>query len=720
MTALPFFPIVVRKVILQCCRAQRLPVTSETGVPVPQDAIFRHIDKEHWNYPVHSDLVHPHSLTLLEFLLSFQDLFSNAFYSGLISMLVRNTFYSGVVAVNSIRETRMASIHKELLAALTIYHPTTFNWHEIMFHPHNPIHPTYPYEFTHYRRLNLAFIKMEKDLTWRTLFPKCSSKTLGQEATENFQRVVSTLHMNAEEQSLFEATTAGLEALYARFGVRIDGSTEVRSSWRYNDLTPRVYYAQGPDQYYTARYVQEIFNIMVDAFPPVNRIFRHSLQGLVSRDTSQVFIYDYSSFTSTLHELYNFVMALAERFRFTKCLVVDSHNGVDETTIGKLLLDFAETCCKAPTFDAARVAEDLNEEEHSGPVPLTHNTGMLGVPGNIQSCTLLHGFHLSCLLLLLEAMRCVGDDAIAAPETACERQVVVEGLRNIGQISMPKTHWWDPSEEEPALFDHPEAASWIYVKRPLNFVGGQLFWNPAIIFPPSALIFNAKDPHHFDHVTDEHDKVKRAIRLLTSFAIQFTPFESNYSEGVIDLCNQWLRLSIQCLNDKLVQTHIDPKLQKFWKDRKQTIPLSVGTKGVEDVRWILKNRMKSFRVPSSFSLEEDKVWVKGWTHENCRMSRYISLAVKIGFASSEMEYRECSPQCDEDVDIFISCLTRQWKVPASYTVVVYSDCPDWLFSCIQFPHEDHLDQGVVYPGDELLDYDDYEICIQDLMDLAVL
>lgn len=45
-----------------------------------------------------------------------------------------------------------------------------------------------------------------------------------------------------------------VERFYCHTGVTIDGPVEMRSSWKYNDLKPRIYYAQGPTVYSVSKY----------------------------------------------------------------------------------------------------------------------------------------------------------------------------------------------------------------------------------------------------------------------------------------------------------------------------------------------------------------------------------------------------------------------------------------------------------------------------------
>lgn len=138
----------------------------------------------------------------------------------------------------------------------------------------------------------------------------------------------------------------------------MEGPTELRSSWKYNDLKPRVYYAQGPDAYFGSRFIQQLFNKMVDAFPTTNRYTRFSINSLESLTPNDImFIYDYSSFTSSLSELKNFTQALANFFRGVDVTIVRSDVGPTLIDLGDLLDNYNATCNINPEYDVGPISE---------------------------------------------------------------------------------------------------------------------------------------------------------------------------------------------------------------------------------------------------------------------------------------------------------------------------------------------------------------------------
>jgi hypothetical protein len=91
---------------------------------------------------------------------------------------------------------------------------------------------------------------------------------------------------------------------------------------------------------------------------------------------------------------------------------------------------------------------------------------MLGVPGNISSCTLLHGIHLAILLCSV-LCRAVGDDAIGVTRTDEVDTLIDDYLTNIGKVSIPKTTRWDLVDEE-GWEGRGEDTMWHYTKRPIG------------------------------------------------------------------------------------------------------------------------------------------------------------------------------------------------------------------------------------------------------------
>jgi len=204
------------------------------------------------------------------------------------------------------------------------------------------------------------------------------------------------------------------------------------------------------------------------------------------------FIYDYSSFTSRLHEIRNFCSKLAIFFRDTTVKVLDTHEGVMEVNLGRLLEDWNEECNTFPEFDVSTM---LDIDPDGGIV--IHNCGMLGVPGNISSCTLLHGIHVAIALESLRLGKVIGDDAfvvalrlLLARPSGYTTITMLEALSNLGDVAKEKVESWDEDEVD-------DVHTWHYTKRPIvRSSAERMYFGKAVVWPSIANAVDLDDGVH--------------------------------------------------------------------------------------------------------------------------------------------------------------------------------------------------------------------------------
>lgn len=308
----------------------------------------------------------------------------------------------------------------------------------------------------------------------------------------------------------------------------------MRSAWKYNDLKPRVYYAQGPTCYKSSKYVQPIFNAIMDAFEVCHRILRFS-SPTTSLEDSILYVYDYSSFTSSLTESTRFIYALADFYQDVEVQVLDTHEGFQYLSVGDILRSYARDCALYPEFDVSR----LLPQEGTVGIRL-HNCGMLGVPGNLASCTILHAIHLMYISGSMSSVRCVGDDGLAiVPGEDVES--VIDAVNNLGEVAREKTEWWGPVEVP--LRDWRQEA-WHYVKRPIyrvhdTYVQGSLF-----IFPSLEYILNLSDQYHRSATMGLSitERKRRAIRQLMRLWSDLASHSSVLTDTSISLLDEFARM----------------------------------------------------------------------------------------------------------------------------------------------------------------------------------
>jgi hypothetical protein len=309
-------------------------------------------------------------------------------------------------------------------------------------------------------------------------------------------------NVEAETEDSF-GTTQGLEWAYSRTGNQLQGPTEMRLAWKWNDLKPRVYYARGPSQYYASRYIQAIFNDLIDCLPITNRFFRFFHAGIRLDHDDNLFIYDYSSFTSSLEEVKCFIRALADHCSGTNISILDTYHGVRIVDLGEILRTYLEECNTFPEFDINRWPEECVE----GDTLRRNSTGMLGVPGNITSCTLLHGIHLAMILESLLKGKCVGDDAIAASKSSEDK--FEQDINGLGEVSMVKGASWMAEDE---YVD--EDLSWNYVKRSITRMDGRIVVGDLLTFPTIGGFFNLNDGIHTHVAVEPYELAKKQATML--------------------------------------------------------------------------------------------------------------------------------------------------------------------------------------------------------------
>jgi hypothetical protein len=569
-------------------------------------------------------------------------------FSGYISMLVRNLPFR----IHEVQNVLDEGIQKELVASQEKYHPQTFNYASFLssskeIRHSTPLSPGFLVRPEVHDLLYYGFEHAIQRIETSLLYPDYSNKTIGVEATRNLRCAVDGM----EFEDYVENTTRGLEILYCRSGWKVKGRTEARWAWKFNDLKPRVYYARGPDQYYNSRYVQAIFNIFVDAFEFCHRFRRFDHNHLRFPVSATAFIYDYESFTSKLWEIRNFTRELAEKCRGRTVRIVDTYEGVITADLGELLEEFNVACNIFPEFDIGKLNWDRFYEEEV----LIHNCGMLGVPGNISSCTLLHGIHLVCLLRTL-IIKVIGDDAFGILENPDLEDEVIEELGNIGRVSKEKVELWRPDKTN--FGDIRDG--WHYTKRPISRLETRVHVGRQMNFPPIMICLGLPDPFHTMPIRGTDSKFARKVASIsTSFSRQAASIIASEEEQ--EFCERFL----------YAITHMSG-VDKICRSLPYTVMYSTRVDGgyLEDM--IHRHWYSVISVPEEFV--KAPVRIEREAEIESKMTRSIKLAMDMGYA-------DCTPRF---VDRFArDCLDLLGRIisgrfTALYDVYLHDACPDWL------------------------------------------
>jgi hypothetical protein len=650
LEAIPFMPLSVRKAFLTICRVQL--------VPTPTTRLYKKLKRDltlSFSVQNRAREIYGPITNLIRILEDFTHM-QSPILSGLFSMLIR------CLPFNDIAEVKQAlkdGIRKEIAAATEIHYPTALNW-SCFLSPFPSVRSssTLAQSFRLDPSLNEfihdAFERSKDRLSRVRIYPEYSRKTLGEAASSNLRLFISSRPELADVLN----TTHGLEIIYHRTGVELSGETEVRWSWKFNDLKPRVYYARGPDQYYKSRYVQPVFNILIDLLPVSHRRERYTTHTLELQRWLRLFIYDYACFTSALHEIRYFVRDLSEFYRDCMVTIVDTYLGPQAVSLGDLLEDFNTSCNCDPLFDMGSCEWDRTYVEEI----MRHHAGMLGVAGNIASCTLLHALHLIALLGHLNC-KVVGDDAIGA--TDMEDWEVKQGLENIGTVADEKVEEWQYEDSIENFEDH----TWHYTKRPLSRLLDRVIVGHQVSFPPLAVLLRDFDSFHTAHEPeDDYTYAKGVCGSLLSLALQVQTFLPTEEESIIlnrflseciraariDDLNRDYGWDLDCPRDCEELCDIDRMVDRKW-DCIVTLPEEYDPTINRDE--VLKNQLfASFMVPA------------------------LRLARDLGYASCDSRMRTFLIR--EDPERYRRLLN---KSPAKfmYDFVIDDSCPAWLFQLIQ-------------------------------------
>lgn len=339
----------------------------------------------------------------------------------------------------------------------------------------------------HNQRIKDTFKQWRQQLEGQTFFPQMQSNKSVSRRTA-YEYSVATSRTNQEILDS-RVSTSMLERHYAESGVEIGGCCELRQAWKYNDLTPRTYFAQGGTTFHASKYIRNVANSLCNAFPETNFLTRFSIHDLALDDDDTSFIYDYSSFTSRLAELKHFLEALATFCDSTEIFIVDSRQGVLRWSLGALIREYNQVCNTKTEFSIHRY---LPGEV----IPLEHQlAGLLGIYGNIVLSTTLHGLHACQLCGDKGGCRCVGDDVFAKVRLTAEwgKCEVIEAIQELGEVHPSKVRWWSFRDLE---HDDEDDRAYPYIKRPLDRFYNRMIHSPALFLPIWGLIFPLPDGIH--------------------------------------------------------------------------------------------------------------------------------------------------------------------------------------------------------------------------------
>jgi hypothetical protein len=652
LETMPFLSIPYRKVLLQMARVGVYPSPGTRIYERCMDIWEQHVD-------IYQDGILCHSTSLKNFVMrSIADHHPlTPVFSGFLSAIIRSAPY---VEMDSAKEELHKGVIKELQAAMEFqvfdgdYEPLFGETSKRS----NPVFSWLPGNAAIAADLHLRFQRSKALISKYPIYPRLSKKTVGEETREQIRQYART-GFDTTFTEEYANTTIQLERIYHRRGMELGGSVEVRSAWKYGDLKPRIYYAQGGDVFPKSKFIQPVYNLILDQFPFVHRINRHNPPEEELETNELLMIYDFGCFTSRLDEIKKFARSTADFYVGTEITLVDTWLGPKTYDLGQLLHEWNEECNIYADCDITQVLEVEGDT-----LKFRHTTGMLGVPGNISSCTLLHGIFTAYLVGSTRKSRCVGDDAkLYINEDAAN---VFSHLQRFGEVARDKMEVWQRGS-------YDDSETWQYVKRtisrmPLN----RVVTGPMMTFPTLDTLCNLDNDGYHRFLPDQETPLKRTLRLI----------------------RQWNRLLVQLwllprgIGDKdrellwTFQKTVIIAIQKYkvpWKDQRDEILFRLQKEEFgENPRKIWIEMLpydEEVLLPEFNPIVPEYYGYEGEEFQGFK-TQLLSLLEKLGYVRSTMRIAKYSRKSVPESFLYM-LINKQFK--SCYDFQVIESIPKWSY-----------------------------------------
>jgi hypothetical protein len=233
-----------------------------------------------------------------------------------------------------------------------------------------------------------------------------SKKMVSRSTVKEWESLSGREWESKEENGGVEFTQETLEKIYHISGVEIGGCCEIRQKWYTAGVTPRTYFAQGGDSYKHSKFIQEIAGDLTEQLSTTHPITRLNPSRIKLGSADHYLrIYDLTTFTSNHWECKYFLRDLAEWCHGTEVRVVDAVAGETRLDLGELISVYNDHMNFLPEYSLARIDAEFSE------MTAFHNrAGFLGVYGNINFSTFVHGASLLMIVQSEDEANVAGDD----------------------------------------------------------------------------------------------------------------------------------------------------------------------------------------------------------------------------------------------------------------------------------------------------------------------
>jgi hypothetical protein len=337
-----------------------------------------------------------------------------------------------------------------------------------------------------------------------------------------------------------EVRTVDIEVLYGQEGVQVGGMCEMRSSWKFNELKPRFYYAQGCRDYFASRYIKKFATALMESITATKVDTRRNPDHYVVTEPDDFIVaWDLTAFTSSLHELrfflYWITRAIEDRGDVS-ISIVDYREGKKIVSAVEMLDSYNDIVNINSPFTILRIIDKFGlHEEFDHDHYEQQNSGMLGVAGNIGFSTANHGYAIDQVNEPSKNVS-VGDDALSSIKVDPDIELFPQ-IEKIGTLERSKTSIIPPYEEGPLKF----------VKRALYRGDDGLFIDFLLKLPLPVLIderYGNRSPPDFD----DYKRTKIVATTVGALIWDLTTHWQELTDHDITLLTHYLQMTYHSLH----------------------------------------------------------------------------------------------------------------------------------------------------------------------------
>lgn len=368
-----------RSYFIKCCQGQTYPRVTETyrladmGRRIPKILV-----------PHDGIITATHTLEIFE---NVRYLFSSQLFAGFLLDLFRN--YQFPAEIEAIM--RRDGWHAEIRCCETENPGRRLNF-DCWMDPqkfHEQLHPEIPANPMAHRIIYSILRRWKKECLARVHYPRMNDKNMSWSTKRSYESVFGE-SWDYRLRGMFSQRV--YQQVKDRKGISLGGVNELRQVWTPAAVKPRNYWSMGGESYNASAHTQDIWNLLVDLSPSTNHVSRLLPGRLEVREGKICRVYDFTTFTSEMHQQMHFLRRLAPFAGEDMITYMEADVGLVDQSFGAMIDDYVDKCAARPGVSyERRLKKRLETTFHN------HAAG-LGIFGNLATSTFVHfGFELELI-----------------------------------------------------------------------------------------------------------------------------------------------------------------------------------------------------------------------------------------------------------------------------------------------------------------------------------